>query len=507
MGLISSIKTLSGVPDLAVNDADMSRITDWLSAYQGHASWLNYRWEDNQGREHGDRLMSLQMPKVAAKKMSSLVFNQAATITAYPKGNEPQAGRTSPNDDDNEPNKMLQAILSANHFYDNMERYLEYCFGSGGVAAREYVYNGEVKIRFATADAFIPLSSDANGVTECVIATQFVNDGKNYTLLEWHTEDDNFYHIKNQLFKSTSADGSDLGVEVPLTDVYANLKPQADYSKQLYSRPTFQYLKPNLANNFNLNSPLGIPIYANAMDTLRQLDQAYDMLMQEMVMGRRRIIAPDWMLKLKTDPHTGKERWAVDWRDRAYQVFRGDQNGQNADGIKDITSPLRNEQLIATINNLLKIFAAQTGFSAGTFSYDAVQGQQTATEVISQNSDTYQSKNSHETLVSRFIQDIATSCLELAKNAPSVKYNASAEVTIMVNFDDSIAKDRDENAKYYQLMNGNKPLMPHLESIKRANGLDDQTAASWQQEIEDEEPKDGDMDSILKQSAGEDDGA
>ena len=506
MGIIKSIQELSDVPNLLVDEQEMSRITDWVNTYQGTPLWQNSHWLDVKGDVHTDRMMSLRMAKVSAKKMASLVFNQAATITAYPVGQETQPGKSTPKDNESKPNVVLQTILKENHFADTLERELEYMFGTGGLAARETVENGKVKISFATADAFVPISADSTGITECVIANSFTRGGRYYTLLEWHTETPSDYHVRNQLFRSVSTDGSDLGSEVPLSECYPGVKTDSDYSKKLYTRPTFQYVRPNIANNFSMNSSLGVPIYANAMDTLQMLDVTYNMLSDEMLTGKRRIVAPDSMLRGKINPATGQREWYVDWNEKVYQSFHdtGADSGLSKETIRDITLPLRNDTLIGTLNSLLKLYASQTGFSAGTFSYDAATGMQTATEVISQQSDTYQSKNSHETLVARFIQDIATSCLELAKNATSVPYNDTADVTVMVNFDDSIAKDRNDNAKYYQTMNGNKPLMPHIESIKRANGLDDQTAAEWAEQIEDEEPGEGDMNSILETNNGGD---
>mgnify|MGYP004469596321 CR=1 FL=1 len=504
MGIIQSIKQVADVNALPVDDTEMERISAWMSLYQGEPDWINEGWDDFENHHHTGRIMSMHMPKVSAKKMATLVFNQAATITAYESGKEPLPGKTTPDDDQNGPNQMLQSIFERNHFTVNFERWLEYAFATGGIVAVEYVNNGEVKIRFATADAVIPLSQDANGITECVIASTKVVNGHHYTLLEWHQEDAKAYLIKNQLYKSTSTDGSDLGTEVPLSEIYPNLKPKVRYLKGQYTRPTFQYLKPNIANNFSLDSPLGVPIYANALDTLKMLDETYNSLMQEIVMGKRRIAVPDYMLQSGVNPKTGERNWYVDWQERVYVPLHVDRNGQGKQEVKDLTLPLRTDQLIATINSLLRIYAAQIGFSAGAFSFDG-ESIQTATEVVSQNSETYQTKNSHETLVSRFIQDVATSCLELAKNATSVPYSDTADVTINVNFDDSIAKDRDENAKYYQTLNGNKALMPHLESIKRANSLDDKTAQQWLDQINDEEQPDADVDDLISKNAGEDD--
>lgn len=508
VGLISSIESIPDHPKVIVDDSFYTKIQLWESAYQGAPDWQKYDWRGLDGAPHYKRQLSLNMPKILAKKMASLVFNQEANILVT----EAVVTRdeTSPEDAENPANEFIQGVLNDNYFYHNMERYLEYMFGTGGMVMRLYVADGQVKIRFATADSFYPISQDENGVSECVIASKFVKSSKHYTLLEWHIEDDNNYIIQNELYESLSDQGDDLGTKVPLSIIYGDkLKPQSLYPKTNYSRPTFIYLKPNIANNFDLDSPLGIPLYANAIDTLRQLDQAYDMLMQEMYMGRRRIVAPMSMLAGVPDPRTGKHKFFVDFNDPVYQPFNYNPTGTSSEEPRptDITLALRNQTFLDTINSLLDILAAQTGFSAGTFSYSSTQGLQTATEVISQNSDTYQSKNSHETIIANAIEQMCTTILELGK-AASI-YTGPTDIDVSVNFDDSIAKDRTENAQYYELANGNKPLMPHRESIKRANNLTDKEADDWLNQIKTDEPQVSDVEDLMtdakdKQAGDED---
>lgn len=505
MGWIQDVAQATS--NIIVDQESYDRVAEWDAVYQGEAPWSGIHWQDVAGVQHSRRLMSLNMGQMAAKKMASLAFNQKAQVLATPKGYEPAGGKTSPKDYDNDANKFIHQVLQDNHFYDNFERYLEYMFAAGGLVIRTYVYNGQVKIRFATADSFYPLSQDANGVTECVIASRFVRDQRTYTLLEKHTEDDQGYNITNTLYESPTGTGdAGLGTKVPLATLYPDLKDQVTYPKDSYSQPTFIYLKPNLANNFDSNSPLGISIYANAMDTLHQLDQYYDMLMQEGVMGRRRIIAPDSMLKRKRDPNTGAIGWHVDFNDAVYQSFTDnpERNGGGLDGPKDITLALRSGDIIATINNLLRLYATQTGFSSGTFSYDGESGVRTATEVISANSDTYQTKNSHETIIEQALIQLCQNIVELGSNS-SAGYTGPTDIDVTVNFDDSIAKDRNENETFYLTATGNKPLMPQREAIKRFNNLTDVEADQWLAQIKADEPPVDDIENLTNQGT-EDEG-
>lgn len=503
MGLIKSIESVSDVSNLLIDDDQVKQIDLWDSAYKGNPEWIHKKWTSALNNTYSHTQKSLNMPKILSKKMASLVFSKKVNILVTPHVDGPKKDT----DDDqgaNDANNFIQDTLDDNYFYNNCERYLEYMFGTGGMVIRFYIANGKVKIRFATADAFYPISQDENGVTECVIASKFVKGGKYYTLLEWHLEDDKNYIVRNDLYESIDSNSNDdLGTSVPLSIVYGDsLKPESNYPKTSYSRPTFIYLKPNLANNFSYNSPLGISIFANAIDTLKQLDQAYDMLNQEMEMGRRRIIVPDNLMSRGINRYTGDPEFHMNFDERVYQSFTPDDmsgRGTTSPEPKDITLPLRTQEIIETINSLLDILAAQTGFSAGSFSYSNTQGLETATGVISRNSDTYQSKNSHETILEDAFKKMCQTILELGKAAGI--YTDDTNIDVSVNFDDSIAKDRTENANYYEVITGNKPLMPRKEAIKQAFSLTDKQAQEYVDQLTAEESQ-GSMDDILDNHNG-----
>jgi len=497
MGLIKSIESVADVSSLLIDDDQVKQIDLWDSAYKGDPYWIHKKWTSALDHTHSHKQKSLNMPKILSKKMASLVFSKKVNILVTEHSDTDTSDETKADQGDNDANNFIQETLDDNYFYNNCERYLEYMFGTGGMVMRFYVAGGKVKIRFATADAFYPISQDENGVTECVIASKFVKGGKYYTLLEWHLEDDKNYIVKNDLYRSVDATSDDLGTKVPLSTVYGtSLKDESNYPKTIYTRPTFIYLKPNLANNFSYNSPLGISIYANAIDTLQQLDQAFDMLNQEMEMGRRRIIVPDELMERGMNPVTGIPEFHMNYDEQVYQSFHFSSTSgvESPPTPKDITLPLRTEEIVTTINSLLDILAAQTGFSAGSFSYSNTQGLETATGVISRNSDTYQSKNSHETILEDAFKKMCQTILELGKAAGI--YSGTTDIDVSVNFDDSIAKDRTENANYYELITGNKPLMPRKEAIKQAFGLADDQAQVYLDSLTKEESQ-GNIDDLM----------
>lgn len=493
MGLISKISNLSEVQGLMINEEEYSRVQNWLNAYRGDADWQHYTWMDNYGVDHSEKRMTLNMPKTVAHEMASLVFNNKCLINVTPKTDKAK-DKTAPEDLDNPAHLFVQQVLEDNYFYHNAQRYLEYMFATGGMVIRGYVRDGKVKLRFATADAFIPISEDANGVTECVIVDTFKKSGAYYTFLEWHLEEDENYVIKNELYKSTNSDGSDIGIKVKLDEVYKGLKDETRYSKSQYTVPTFVYVKPNIANNINLTSPMGIPLIANASDTLKQLDLLYDMLFQENEMGRRRVNIPSSMIKLKLNQETGEMKRQVDWRDRAYQVYKSD-GVENAKP-DDITLPLRDEEMLSAINGLLNILAGQTGFSSGTFTMAQSGEMKTATEVISENSKTHKSKETHETLIGDALKRVVQMVVELGKNSSS-EYEGPTDINVSINFDDSVAKDRNQDLDYYMQATNNQQLMPLVEAVKRFNGITDAEAEDYVQRIKEENADEGNIEDVL----------
>jgi A118 family predicted phage portal protein len=93
------------------------------------------------------------------------------------------------------------------------------------------------------------------------------------------------------------------------------------------------------------------------------------------------------------DTKTGNPVTYFDPSDEAFIAF----NNSEAQEMKiiDNTVEIRIESIRLAIQTLLNILSVQVGFSAGYLSFDAA-GLKTATEVISENSKTYKTKQAYE---------------------------------------------------------------------------------------------------------------
>src|SRR5690625_7446098 len=128
----------------------------------------------------------------------------------------------------------------------------------------------------------------------------------------------------------------------------------------------FVYFKPNTANNVDTQSPLGIPIYANALPTMKAIDTAFDSFHREFRLGKKRIIVPEAMVKTVYDQNGQPQRY-FDSSDETYESFK--KGKMDEAKMDDVCVVLRVEAHVSAINDLLYLYAMQTCKSSRTIEF------------------------------------------------------------------------------------------------------------------------------------------
>lgn len=421
LGIVQQLQSLQEHKDIVVPKQFYSNIDTWRNLYKGYHKDIHCVPHFTINGGHTNRtLATMNMPKVVSRDLATLIFNERCEISV------------SSND---KFEKLIDDVFKENSFNAKFQQQLEYMFAYGGTVAKPYLEQGRIKLSYATADTFIPISWDNDEIKEGLFTSSLIRKGKYYTLLEWHVFEDGVYKVKNELYRSENA--TTVGRKVELSELYDNLEPVVSFNG--VTKPLFVYFKPNESNNLDPTLPLGVSLYANSIDTLKSLDIAFDSYQREFRLGRKRIIVPPQAIRSVVDPSTGSEKRYFDTTDETFEAMNlGD---MDANYIKDISFELRVEEHIDAINALLNILALQLGLSTGTFSFDAKGGLKTATEVVSENSKTFRTKRSHENVIEQGITDLIRAIGQLAEAAGIVSYPDDVEVT--VQFDDSIIQDRD----------------------------------------------------------------
>nr|DAV19273.1 MAG TPA: portal protein [Caudoviricetes sp.] len=474
----SNLNSILDHPKIAVTQEEFRRIQHNLSYYQSKFDDVEYTNTDGD-RKHR-KLNHLPIARTASKKIASLVYNEQAEITA----------------NDDTLNDFLNDMLGNDRFNKNFERYLESVLALGGLAMRPYVDGDKIRVAFIQAPVFLPLQSNTQDVSSAAILTKTIkSEGKNnvyYTLVEFHewvtkdgseygsTKDKSLYRITNELYKSNS--DSSLGQRVNLSELYPDLEP-VTVLKDL-SRPLFTYLKTPGMNNKDINSPLGLSIFDNAKTTIDFINRTYDEFMWEVKMGQRRVIVPEQMTQLKVQDADGtihfKRRFDVE-QNVYMQIAAGN---MDSGAITDLTTPIRSSDYISAITEGLKLFEMQIGVSSGMFTFDG-QGVKTATEIVSENSDTYQMRNSIVALVEQSIKELCVSMCELGKAVGLYKGTIPELDDISVNLDDGVFTDRHAELDYWakMVMAG---FAPKTMAIEKTLNVTEEQAKEIYQSINDE---------------------
>jgi A118 family predicted phage portal protein len=458
MGLIKGIKKLADHKDIQINEEFYKNIANWKALYKGYFSeWHEISYTTIAGTKKR-RMASLNMPKVVSQELATLIFNERCEI----------------NISDKTLSENVHDVFKNNNFVKKFQDYLEFMFAMGGKVIKPYVEDGKLKLSYITADCFIPISWDHNTIREAVFPNEFIKKGKKYIHLEWHLWEGDTYLIRNEVYQSNH--GEELGVKVPLKQFFPNLEEEVRITN--YKRPGFVYFKPNTANNLDTASPLGISIFANALDTLHSLDTAFDSYQREFKLGKKRILVPESAIKTVVDPETGQMHRYFDAEDEVYQALSF--SDMDANKIADISATLRVEEHISAINSLLNILAMQIGFSSGAFTFDG-QGVKTATEVVSENSKTFRTKQSHENLIEAGIQELVECIIQVAE-LYQLFSRPVGDYEVTVAFDDSIAEDQSaEINKQVQLVSNG--LTSKKKAIMKIHGFSEEEAEQLLKEI------------------------
>lgn len=424
-----SLINLTDHPKIAVTSEEYNRIQSNLTYYQSKFDDVKYINTD--GEQQTRKYNHLPLARTACKKIASLVYNEQAEITV----------------ENEQTNEFIHSILNNDKFNKNFERYLESCLALGGLAMRPYFDGKTIKIAFIQAPVFLPLESNTQDISSSAIVTKTIKserkENKYYTLIEFHEWNGEDLEITNELYKSNSS--SVVGTRVPLTELYEDLTESVTIKG--LSRPLFTYLKTAGMNNKDINSPLGLSIFDNAKTTIDFINRTYDEFMWEIKMGQRRVAVPDNLTEVTFQNNDGhfikKRRFEVE-----QNVFVQVGGGIDDNKIVDLTTPIRAEDYIKAINKGLSIFEMQLGVSAGMFTFDG-KSMKTATEVVSENSDTYQMRNSIVSLVEISLKELVISICELAKANGIYNGEIPTFEEISINLDDGIFTDRNAELTYW----------------------------------------------------------
>lgn len=439
--------------DIAISSKLEAKIREWGNIYENKAPWLN------------KDVKSLELSSSVASEFVRLTTAEMKTeITGSARASFLQE----------QYKKMLKNLL------DNLEK----GNARGGIIFKPYVKNGQIFIDFVIQGNFYPISFDDTGkIISIVFATQKTEGNYIYTRLEYHRLEGTDYYISNTAYKSNN--NSSLGKKINLSEVPEWKDIEKEVKIENIEKPLFAYYKPPIANNVDTKSPLGISVFAKAVNLIKDADEQYGRVIWEYEASEKAVYASIEALKPKKEIIRDEEGKRVKWetpklKERLFKAIDiSKTNGE--DFFQDYSPEIRDEAFWRGLNKILERIEFNVGLAYGTLSEPAFSDK-TATEIKTSKQRSYVTisrmqenlQDALEDLI--YAIDILTTLYSLA---PAGTYQASFE------WGDSVLTDT-EREQTLQMQEVGQGLRSKLRYIMWRYGLTEQQAQEELDRIQEE---------------------
>lgn len=398
-----------------------TEVEKWRSWYVGNVkkfTWYKVRTGE---KTVTCKRSSLGMAKKVSEDWASLLMNEKVKITL--EGEAEQA--------------FVDRVFEENNFFVKVNEMQELKAALGTAAYIPRVVgqvqggnaNG-IRIDYVTVEYIIPITW-RNGITEeCVFCAEKSVKGKKYVYLQIHKKDSSGeYVIENKLFEKQNEQLTD--VNLNSVEGFENI-PETVHTKS--KERQFVIDRMNIVNNYDYTLPLGVPVYANAIDVLRGVDIAYDSYVNEFVLGKKRIMVKPSATKFLNGEPVFDENELV-----FYQL---PEDSADESVITTIDMQLRTEEHNRGIQDQLNLLSSKCGFGENHYKFDN-GSVATATQVVAENSALFRNLKKHEIILESVLVELCRIILRLGNSAMNAGLDEDVEIS--VDFDDSIIEDKESD--------------------------------------------------------------
>lgn len=434
------------------------RVDDWRSWYQGNVKGFHRYKRYNGNKKVNVQRATLGMGKKVCEDWANLLMNEKVKITLEGKAEQEFIDRIFTQNNFTVKANEMQEMKSALGTVAYIPRVVNY----GMLSTGEPVPGNatDIALDYVTIDHIFPLTWQNGYITECAFDSIVTRSGKNYLYLQIHRKDEyGFYVIENSIYRIENENLSDAS----LKDVpgFERIPPVVHTGSD---KRQFVIDRLNIANNLDYLLPVGIPVFANAVDVLRGIDCAYDCYINEFENGP--LILAVKMAATKWED--GQP--SIDDNDRRFYLLEEDATGGNV--ITPISPQLRTAQLNVGLQDMLNLLSSKCGFGETYYRFNG-GSVATATQVISENSTMFRTIKKHEIVLEQVLIELCRILLRLGNIAMNA--NLKEDVEISIDFDDSIIEDKATNfARDMQLLGAG--IMNDYEFRMRWMNEDEETA-------------------------------
>ena len=278
-----------------------------------------------------------------------------------------------------------------NKVYFQIRHWVEYGCAYGTVFIKP---NGESLDVFTPADVMI-VDYDNQEIKGIIFKDSYTVGRKYYTRLEYHrfveTTVDGVttypYYVSNRAYVSKSPQSIGNKIDLKQTkwaDLMADTPPILKANGEKLDGPLFGVLRTPQANNVDISTPLGLPVFAEGIEELGDIDVAYSRNAGEIKDSQKIALSDDRLLMPSGTPVSAMSPRGMENRRNEMKLPHYVKNvfGQDEkEFYQEINPQLNTDARLAGINALLSQLSYKCGFSSGYFVFNEKTGMVTATQV------------------------------------------------------------------------------------------------------------------------------
>lgn len=373
--------------------------------------------------------------------------------------------------EDEEINKVYQKFLK------NIRIYTEYALGKGGVFFKPFFSNGKIKISTIHADKFIPTKFDTTGeLLGAIFIDQIIRGKYIYSRAEYQELNNTTLIIKNIVYRTDRNNPNVLGNKASLLEVPEWAEIQQETKIENVSGLIGGYFKIPIANITDNTSPIGVPIFANAINILEEIDKQFSRTLWEYEGSELAIDVDDTAFK----KDSGGKHILPKGKERLYRMLDlGDELQWN------VFSPaIRDTPLFNGLNELLRQCESECQLAFGVLSkMDNIA--KTATEINSSKQDYYVTVSDIQGALQTALEELIYS-IDVLMQLYGIPHRASPNISF--DWDDSILVDS-EKKQTQALVERNAGLIDDIEYFVQTRDYSEEEATEYVKKMQNRTPQ------------------
>lgn len=414
-----------------------SNISEWLEWYKGYIKSFHTVRVSNGITTPNRDIHSLHMAKRVCEDWASSMMNEDLNIVISSSNKKSSIFVQGSKGDG--------GVLGSNNFETLLSQTLEQMFALGtgafiidldNIAVDDLgnIVDGSkatIKLKGINATRIIPISYSNGIISEASFVSELTYKSKTYFIVSTHVKEDDGYVIYNDLLDTSY---KTVSLNVNLLPIIRTKSP----------KPLFYIIKTNIANNIDLDSPLGVSIYGNAIDNIKGCDIAYDSCLREVETGQRIVMMNKCLL---TTDDEGRPIPPQDVKQTYMQFFGDDAQADTSEFIKEFHPSLNTDSLDKELQNQLNMLSSKVGLGTNYYRFDSSTGVVTATEYVGERNDFMRNAKKISKSLKSSLHDLILGILFVGKNilGANVDDNAKVEVNVSDGVVEDDSKEREQD--------------------------------------------------------------